>query len=640
MSVKRRMMTALIVLLCIGALAAKGEADLNGYDKSRGYDYVLLGTYPYERDGTEAPVLWRVLDSRDGKALLLTEYVIDGSQVIFETNETVIENRSYRKISTFRESDLYTYLNTEALDRLLGDDPMRQALLEDEEGGKLSMLTSEQYLTQDYGFSNDRWDTQPTRFAKATPYAQKAKGVYVDDSNRNASYWTSTVRSPEGYQLQLVGYDGHLSWGAYTRVNVGLRLSVRLDLSRISISGGQGTKNQPYLLSYAGEAESTSTEAPAETPVPTEAPAETQAPAEKPASTEAPAEEPAAAETPALAAQTGDEGESILMSFVGDCSIGDAIQYRDYSGSYHTVLADKGYDWPFSLVKEYFEQDDWTVANLEAVLTARKSHADKMFPLVGDPSYVDVLTAGSIEMVNTVNNHCMDFHEEGYLDTLANLKRAGVRYFGSVLFQSAPEYDWVDAVEIKGVRVGFAGFTYPKDEDYELRRIAKRISLLKEDMQCDLVVVSLHWGRENHSVFESWQAKFAARVIDAGADLIWGHHPHVLQPIQVYKGKLILYSTGNFTFGTMSQVDPSTGIFQIAIEKNDGQPRITQLRVIPCRTQGSGDFRPYELTDPQERRAVFKKLTYSKTYYGMENLPASFLDSGIVRFDENGHMLP
>jgi hypothetical protein len=113
----------------------------------------------------------------------------------------------------------------------------------------------------------------------------------------------------------------------------------------------------------------------------------------------------------------------------------------------------------------------------------------------------------------------------------------------------------------------------------------------------------------------------------------------VLQPIQFYQGRPIFYSTGNFTFGTMSKVDPSTGIFQLTYERTGGEVQLKELRVIPCETQGSPDYRPFELTDPEARRQVFGKLVLKKESAKMQNPPASFLESGIIRF-ENGQMLP
>jgi len=106
--------------------------------------------------------------------------------------------------------------------------------------------------------------------------------------------------------------------------------------------------------------------------------------------------------------------------------------------------------------------------------------------------------------------------------------------------------------------------------------------------------------------------------------------------VQFYKGGLILYSTGNFTFGTMSSsVDRDTGIFQVAVEKTDAGVELKQLTVIPCTTTGQGDYRPYEFTDQKDRERVFKKLIYARNTENMQNLPASFIETGVVQI-ENG----
>lgn len=256
------MKKALLILLVLLMLPVFGGAEeLRGYVKKEGYHYVLFGEYPYEKDGTKKPVLWRVLDVTDHKALLITEDVIDAQQVIFETDEKVIEKRTYRRIASYAESDLYTWMNTEALDTLLGDKPERNALVEEPGGGKFFILTSEQFLNTDYGFSAGMWNEQKSRQASATPYALK-RGVYKDSGIGKCPYWAATLKEETGYKMQLIGYNGHLSWGAYTRVNVGLRPSVRLDMTQMEIIGGTGTKKDPFILSYCGSP------VPAQTPVP------------------------------------------------------------------------------------------------------------------------------------------------------------------------------------------------------------------------------------------------------------------------------------------------------------------------------------------------------------------------------------
>ena len=624
---KKKLIVGIVFLLCLTAFFS-AQAELRGYAKGSGYEYVLLGSYPYEQDGTEKPVLWRVLTVENDQALLLTEYIIDTKQIIFESDPKVIENHSFRRISEYAESDLYQWLNTEGIDRLLGREDIRAALIEEPGLGLLFPLTQEQYMDEDtYGFSKGQWGEElnayPRRQAVSTPYAQ-ANGLYVEKRNGKSPYWCVAIKGAKDYKFGLVGYNGHISWGAYTNIKVGgLRLAVRLDLNKIAVSGGLGTMDNPYTLSFSGE--TTADAKPDPTPEP--------AVAEPEKEENTVIQEPVLPEEKELPAA---EKAGVTLSFVGDCSIGDSIQYKASETSYHTVIDQQGYAWPFSLVKQYLEADDLTVANLEVVLTKRTRHTDKMFNLTADPDHVQILTEGSVEMVNTVNNHCMDFENGGYVDTLNTLEEAGILHFGTVYPTSPDGHDDLGVVDVGDIRFGFVGFTYPQDSDQ--KRIASRIQTLR-DQDCDIVIVSLHWGRETFMTPEPWQVAYAKQVIAAGADMIWGHHPHVIQPIQFYQGKPILFSTGNFTFGTMSKVDPSTGIFQLTFERANGSVELKEMRVIPCQTQGGPDYRPYELTDPAERRAVFTKLMMKKEYVNMANPPASFQDSGIIRF-ENGQMLP
>lgn len=164
----------------------------------------------------------------------------------------------------------------------------------------------------------------------------------------------------------------------------------------------------------------------------------------------------------------------------------------------------------------------------------------------------------------------------------------------------------------------------------------QRIEQLRAD-GCDLVIVSLHWGKETKAIPESWQFKYARKVIDLGADVLFGHGPHVLQAVQFYNGGVILYSTGNFTFGTMSsKVDRDTGIFQVTYDlAQDGKPALSMFKLIPCTTTGAGDYRPYELTEQADRERAFKKLIYTREVTNMQNLPQSFIQTGEVKL-ENG----
>ena len=261
-----RILGYVFLFLVLLASSAGAETTLRGYDKSRPkdqrYQYVLLGDYPYETDGKTKPVLWWVLGVKDGEALLLSDMILDTQQVMY-CDEKDPESRNFRRMVDFSESDLCAWMNGTMLDTLLGDDPMRSALVETQ-FGRLYPLTDTQMLTAAYGFSRARYDDVngfPERRAIATPYAKSVqlfswrKTLYIDHSYGTSPYWVSTLKQnrTDCYFLQLCGYDGHLSYGSYSRTNVGVRPALTLDLTKCRVVSGDGTKDNPFVMEYTGE---------------------------------------------------------------------------------------------------------------------------------------------------------------------------------------------------------------------------------------------------------------------------------------------------------------------------------------------------------------------------------------------------
>ncbi len=242
--------TVFLLLLFTAGSAAETDPAPRGYVHGEGFQYYFIGEYPQEKDGEIEPLLWRALYLEDNQLLLITEYVIDVQQVIFESDPKIIKAHSYRRIETFTQSDLYVWMNTVMLDEMLGESAIRNALVEGE-NGLLYPLTDEQFLRTDYGFSSARFGVVKVRKAYPTDYAIK-QGLYKD-ANGASPYWVATIKGADGYMLQIVGYDGHLSYGAYTRVNIGLRPSIMLDMTMVSITGGEGTKDDPFQIAYTGE---------------------------------------------------------------------------------------------------------------------------------------------------------------------------------------------------------------------------------------------------------------------------------------------------------------------------------------------------------------------------------------------------
>lgn len=322
--------------------------------------------------------------------------------------------------------------------------------------------------------------------------------------------------------------------------------------------------------------------------------------------------------------------QTLTLTFIGDTSIGDAFQSRSTDHSYHSVVKREGMAWPFSLVSETLKADDLTIANLEGSLTTRSRRKDNVrYPLIINPAHTEILLLGGVDVVNTANNHAYDYFQDGYSDTKATLDAAGIGHFGTLSPPSKTGEDRQLVLEVKGVKIGFLGYTYPQNSD--VAHMGKVVAGLREQ-GCELVILSVHWGRETHMKPNNTQYSFAKKAVDAGVDLIFGHHPHVVQPIALYKGSPVLFSTGNFTFGTMSKVDPSTGMFQVEYDLTGGAPRLSALRVLPCTTSGAGDYRPKPVTDEAGRLDIFKKLTFKTAPKGFTALPDSFLTSGEAVF--------
>ena len=639
---------AALLLLTIPLAAAEDTSVLRGY--SKGYQYVLMGNYPYDSNGLvwgndpygsgntkDEPVLWRILSVEDNTVLLLTEYVIELQQVTFIHDEEAIKRYDFPRHEKYSQTDLCHWINEEMLPHLFDQDPLVYALMEEGENGRLFCLTSKQLLRSDYGF---RETVKPTkvRITTPTPYARKRR-IYRKDKPINykaggTPYWVGSMMEGKS-KLHIVGYDGHISGGVYSRDNIGIRPAVRLNLDLIGIESGTGTQKDPFILKYTGEIPAETPEAAADTETMPET--ETEAEEPDPGQAEEPGQEPEDETIPVPIAIERPEGTA-LASFLGDCSIGDAVSAAGKAGSYQTVVDREGYAWPFSLVQKYIGTDDMTVGNLEIVITTRTRHKNIVYPLRADPDHINILTEGSIEVLNTANNHCYDFYRDGYVDTLQALDDAGIDRFGCVNYTRKNGFDDVLVKDVNGIRFGMIGFTYPTDAD--VKHAEQLIKKLREEDHCDYVIVSLHWGRETYTVPGQGNAKYAKKMLDAGADMIYGHHPHVLQPIAFHNNKPILFSTGNCTFGTLSNnMDQHAGIFQITFEKTENGAVPRRLEVIPCKYYKSGDYRIEEETDEAEREKTFKILSPGRNLANCVNPPDSFLKTGVILFNEAGELI-
>lgn len=283
-----------------------------------------------------------------------------------------------------------------------------------------------------------------------------------------------------------------------------------------------------------------------------------------------------------------EERVSVVISAAGDCTLGTDENF-DQDRSFVAYYENKGYPgYFFENVKSVFEQDDLTIVNLESVISTSENRADKTFAFKGDPEYTQILTQGSVEAVNLANNHSKDYGMESYEDTIRYLDEAGIQSFG---------YDRTAIYQARGVKIGLVGIYELADGLERKQQLLDNIQSVKEQ-GAQLVIVSFHWGTEKENYPDDVQKTLAHAAVDAGADLVLGHHPHVLQGIEEYKGKNIVYSLGNFCFGgNNNPSDKDTMIFQQTFTFENGTLIQDNVKnVIPCRVSSVSDYNDFRPT--------------------------------------------
>lgn len=284
------------------------------------------------------------------------------------------------------------------------------------------------------------------------------------------------------------------------------------------------------------------------------------------------------------------EKVSLTISAAGDCTLGtdENFYYATSLPAKYEAVQDPGYF--FQKVLPVFSQDDLTIVNMEGILTAEELQREiKQFAFKGDPEYVQILTEGSVEAANLANNHSRDYGEQSYTDTIEIMENAGIPTFG---------YDRTALLDVKGVKVGLVGTYELADHMGCEEEMIQNIESLKEQ-GAQLIIASFHWGIERTNVPNEIQVNLAHSAIDHGADLVLGHHPHVLQGIETYKGKNIVYSLGNFCFGGNSGPnDMDAMIFQQTFTLEDGElvednvTNITPVKISGSWAQGVNDYQP------------------------------------------------
>ena len=309
-----------------------------------------------------------------------------------------------------------------------------------------------------------------------------------------------------------------------------------------------------------------------------------------------------------------NEVRKLTISFAGDCTLGG---FKGQGGG--NLLQDyyklHGNDYFFQNVREFFAEDDITFVNLEGALTPYAQVVEKKYPIKGEPEYVGALLSGSIEVVNLANNHTYDCGKAGYDSCRQLLADNGIAYCGEAE---------TCTIERNGIKTGFIGLNC-----WAMNKpLARKLETLITDLKtagCDIVCVMFHGGIEREYESNATTESFAHHAIDCGADIVVGAHPHVVQGIERYHGKVICYSLGNFSFGAnKNPSDKDTFIFQQTFfVENDGSVSYGQSEIIPCKvssTDVKNNYCPTPQTGAEYERILKKLEKYSRKY------PVSFFD--------------
>ncbi|RKJ49678.1 hypothetical protein D7Y05_08245 [bacterium 1XD42-54] len=299
---------------------------------------------------------------------------------------------------------------------------------------------------------------------------------------------------------------------------------------------------------------------------------------------------------------------TVTISAIGDCTLGTDENFNTTT-SFNAFDTVNGHAYFFRNVKEVLDNDDVTFANMEGTLTTETTREAKQYAFKGDPSYTEILKSGSVEVVTLANNHSSDYGAKSLSDTKRYLTEAGIDYCIG---------DEIVLREINGIQTAFIGIYVLNDGMARENQVRETIASAKEG-GAQLVIIAFHWGSEKATEPDDTQQALAHLAIDCGADLVVGHHPHVLQGIEYYNGKYIVYSLGNFCFGgNSSPSDTDTMIFRQTFRVGQDQVIADQnVEIIPCKissVDGYNNYQPTVVDGTEADRIIGRVNKYSEAY--------------------------
>lgn len=329
------------------------------------------------------------------------------------------------------------------------------------------------------------------------------------------------------------------------------------------------------------------------------------------------------------------QSDEVVLSFTGDCTLGTWPE-ASLETNYNAYMKKSGSEtFSFDLVKSFFENDDYTYVNLETTLTTASSRLSKgnNYNFKGDPEWATtMLAASSIEGCNLANNHSYDYKSKGYEQTQQVLRDAGL----DVGRQDAAIFININDLEIVLISANYITTSYNPDEvfgDELTELVVKQIKQYKR--AGNIVIINCHWGLERQNIANEEQTEPAHKFIDAGADMVIGHHPHTLQGVELYNGKYIFYSIGNFAFGGKSTTDEVNRISIIVRPRfalRNGVAIVTGVCIVPCYTTSAADieennYQPMPIFGLDASQLYYNLISWSKELkHGVSELSCPSVD--------------
>ena len=323
-------------------------------------------------------------------------------------------------------------------------------------------------------------------------------------------------------------------------------------------------------------------------------------------------------ETVSCAVEVSKE-RTVTISAIGDCTLGTDESFNTDT-SFNAFDAVNGHAYFFQNVKEILENDDATFANLEGTFTTETTREAKEYAFKGDPSYTEILKNGSVEVVTLANNHSSDYGEKSLSDTKQYLEEADIDYCIG---------DEIVLRDVNGIKTAFIGIYVLNDGMARESQVRETIEAAKAQ-GAQLIIMGFHWGGERETQPDETQQSLAHTAVDCGADLVVGHHPHVLQGIENYKGKYIVYSLGNFCFGGNSTPsDMDTMIFRQTFSVGqDGVLPDSKIEIIPCSISSASGYNNYQpmMVQGAEAERIIDRINEYSSVYGQSFTASSGLE--------------